>query len=169
MAVTLPLDVVRSMTIAMSDALTWNTVVGKQYVRVLEADNGYDRQLDMYLFAFAVRAVLRAESFARSLAEDAGLTDRVDRLRLARLRFDQLVPDAVQVRDILEHFDDYRQGKGRLQKGTSVTDLIEWVEHDGAGRHVLVLAARYRLSIDDGKAACDYLTHEVVEAMRVVS
>src|SRR5688572_27216842 len=93
----------RRLSVAMDDALTWNTIAGKQYVRILEAAGEYDRQMEMYLFALAVRAVLRAETLARQIVEEAGLTDRLEILRLAQAGFDGLVPHAVQVRDILDH------------------------------------------------------------------
>ncbi len=47
------------------------------------------------------------------------------------------------MRDILEHFDEYRRGRGRLQRREEMDDLLEWME-DENGSPVLVLGARFR-------------------------
>jgi len=52
-----------------------------------------------------------------------GLSD-IDRARLDRAieEFDVAVPDARHARDVLEHFDEYARGEGRLQRKT-IRDL----------------------------------------------
>src|ERR1700722_799499 len=65
------------------------------------------------------RALRRcAEMQAKELAR-LGVSD-IDRARLDRAieDFDVAVPDARHARDVLEHFDGYARGEGRLQRKT---------------------------------------------------
>jgi hypothetical protein len=153
----------RALAVAMSDALTWNTLVSKQYVRVLEANNRVDRQLDLYLFAISVRGVLRAADLARAIAQDAGMRQRVSKIDRAKGRFDSTIPDSKQVRDVLEHFDAYRRGKGDLQNDRKMDEYVEWVEQH-EGEITLVLGGTYRLPLNLTKAASDALADAVVDA-----
>ena len=54
--------------------------------------------------------------FARTLCELADDAEGKDRINRAIAAFESDLPDGKDVRDIIEHFDDYRLGIGRLQK-----------------------------------------------------
>jgi len=60
----------------------------------------------------AVRNVLRAGEFARDLATG----EQHDRLAHALAEFNSALPRAEDARNVLEHFDAYALGKGRLQR-----------------------------------------------------
>jgi len=62
---------------------------------------------DLVLFAVALRNLLRAVEWAQ--ATYAPTLDK------ALEQFQAEVPHAVDLRDVLEHFDDYEQGIGQLQ------------------------------------------------------
>lgn len=161
--------------VALYDTLEWNTIASRQYVRVLEAETSADREYDLILFALAVRQVVRGGELALRVAEEYGLVEAKTRMQEMLAAVDELLPGSVNVRDLLTHFDDYRLGRGRLQRDTKarkaeVERYFKWIEADEPGTGsapVLVLAGRYRLPSDKAMAACDALANAVSEAMRV--
>lgn len=153
-----------AIALAVTDALTWNTIVSIQQRRIATADSDFERQLDLYLFALALRGVVRAAEFARQAATSSGDDEAHDRISEALDGFTDAVPDAKHVRDILEHFDKYRLGEGRLQRRRAMDELLVWVEDAGEGP-VLVLGARYRLPVLTAVAAAGALADEVRRAL----
>jgi len=78
--------------------------------RIVDGDSGVGtRRGDMYLFAMAVRQVLRfAELALRVAPEDSrGLIGQ------AISAFEATAPDLKNIRDVLDHFDEYIMGTGR--------------------------------------------------------
>lgn len=73
-------------------------------------------QTDVYLFVLALREVLRCAEWASSHAMSHGDRARSSKIDQAKNAFDQAVPGAADVRDILTHFDCYERGKGKLQE-----------------------------------------------------
>jgi hypothetical protein len=78
----------------------------------------------MLLFAMSLRELLRCAD----LATDLGVPT-ADLLR----EFDQVAPDAKDVRDVLSHFDDYELGVGRLQKPGQATFGLMYGRHPTTG------------------------------------
>ena len=150
--------------LAVGDALTWNAHVGRQWGRVLEAPSELDLQMDLQLLAIALRGVVRAASFARQVAQDRGDSEGHTRLENAIRSFEDAVPNGKNVRDILEHFDDYRRGRGHLQRREEMGDLLEWIEEENGGP-VLVLGATFRLVAKDAVSTASRLANEVAETL----
>lgn len=71
---------------------------------------------EVYLFILALREVLRCAEWASTHTMRQGDGARASRIDQATNAFDQAVPGAADVRDILTHFDRYEQGKGKLQE-----------------------------------------------------
>jgi hypothetical protein len=67
------------------------------------------RMNDLFLYPFCLRAILR-------IAKLAGQLYQPDLIRRALLDFDQEVPHSVEIRDVLEHYDEYVLGTGKLQR-----------------------------------------------------
>jgi hypothetical protein len=85
--------------------------VGLHAQRVLRPapdSNSLDHNADAVAFAYALRDLLREVDLAIAL--------KVSGAQEARNVFDQAVPDAVAVRDVLVHVDDYMLGSGKLQQ-----------------------------------------------------
>jgi hypothetical protein len=95
---------------------------------------------------------VRAATFAHAVALRDNDVQAVQRIANAVTGFEARLPHGKDVRDILEHFDDYRLGQGRLQKKDKMGDLLQWVEDDASGP-VLVLGARYRFPASTAVAA----------------
>jgi hypothetical protein len=117
-----------SVNEAMGQVGLWSHAVQIQAIRILTDGTGMPdgmvtRQMDSYLFAVALRNLLRAASLLRTAAPSAACSG----IDLALNAFNQTVPRAVEVRDVLEHFDDYARGAGRLQ-GNGAFLINEWHE-----------------------------------------
>jgi hypothetical protein len=67
---------------------------------------------DAALLAVAVRNVLRAAELAQKVTTGA----EAAKFAAAIAKFRQVLPDAEDLRDILNHFDRYEIGQGQLQK-----------------------------------------------------
>jgi hypothetical protein len=70
-------------------------------------------EYEVALFAVALRNLIRAVEWAAK--------SHAPTLTTALKQFHQVIPNAVDVRNLLEHFDAYEQGRGRLQKLKRVT------------------------------------------------
>jgi hypothetical protein len=78
-----------------------------------QGQSGLARRADAALMLLAPRNVLRATEWSASdPREDAEDVDD------AIAAFRRLLPNLVNTRDVLEHFDDYAMGVGRLQRGS---------------------------------------------------
>lgn len=93
----------------------WLDAAELQRDRIVEnAGDGNRDRADAAFFAIAIRNVVRAADLARDY-EPASVPQALG-------AFDSAVPGAVKVRDVLEHFDDYERGKGRLQESGDLGD-----------------------------------------------
>jgi hypothetical protein len=131
-------------------------------MRVLDAPSEADRDLDLQLLAIAVRGVVRAATFGQAVADRDNDTLASQRIATALAGFESRLPHGKDVRDVLEHFDDYRLGQGHLQKKDEMGDLLQWTEDDGTGP-VLVIGGRYRLPGATAAAAAGWLANEVAQ------
>lgn len=67
------------------------------------------QQVDAYLYALALRNLVRAAEFVRNQATGPSR----GAIESEYARFQRRVPDAVHIRDVLEHFDVYKRGRDR--------------------------------------------------------
>jgi len=112
----------------------------------------------------ALHHVLRCVDWAIKDADARKEGDRSRALRAARSTFDAAVPKTKDVRDILEHFDAYEQGKGGLQDENGQPELILTTEHDEESYRLTLM---YGYTIDVG-AACEAAATLTEDAMLVL-
>ena len=98
--------------IALTVAFQWSIAVRAQAERI-RTGSGVGRFSDAYLLVLAVRNVRRAAEMA---SQHARTGDARDRIAEAIDNLDNELPGARAVRDVLEHFDEYSQGRGHLQQ-----------------------------------------------------
>jgi hypothetical protein len=108
--------------VALAHAWHWAVAARAQLRRVVEQP-GTDEQIpDAFLLIVAIRNVLRAADFAfRSFSTEQARAQLAEALG----EFDVAVPGAKQTRDVLEHFDDYSQGRGDLQHTRRATRVAD--------------------------------------------
>lgn len=147
----------------------WQHAVNLQCLRLLNEGTGMpegptSREVDAYLFAIALRNLLRAVDLVRSLVPGKEQSN-VDSAIAA---FNHAIPNAVNVRHVLEHFDAYAVGKGNLQKTVSPgVPAAIWHERDGS-THVLWVGIRgrppFRLDVRQAATAAAHLASEAISA-----
>lgn len=132
----------------------WVEGLHLQRTRVLASASGsWARQLDAHFFAVVLQNLLRAVGM--------GSQYRPEAVRRAMDRFDEAVPHVKDVRNVLEHFDEYRRGTGRLQtKGDEIPYGAFLVEIKG---ECVIFAGNKYVSVDDATRAGSALA-EVVRA-----
>lgn len=97
----------------------WAYVCEIQRERVADRSAGqFVNQADATLLAIAIRDVIRSAKWAAVLSPEV-----VD---AALATFDSKVPRAQALRDMIEHFDEYGVGTGRLQKTSEAGPLLEF-------------------------------------------
>jgi hypothetical protein len=103
---------------AVEEIALWRLAVDIQQRRIMADHEALDDLLtanaataDVRLYIVALRNLLRAVEFATEVFPEYGT-----QLRQAEQQFSQQVPDASAIRNILEHFDAYAKGIGRLHK-----------------------------------------------------
>ena len=159
----------------------WARAVRRQHDRITELSQSlnsrtpgdrerrYDMESEVALFLVAIRNLLRAVEWALSL--EPSLQQALD-------RFSKDVPNAVDLRDLLEHFDAYEQGHGNLQDGKkrtkrsgrgqrSVPEVDEyafWFEHTGTATRLLFTAG-LKLEVARADKASAELANEALSAL----
>jgi hypothetical protein len=91
--------------------------------------------VDTCLFAIALRNFLRAAELMQAVADERHARPLGDALR----RFYESAPDVKDIRDVLEHFDAYAQGRGKLQVETMPFSLLHESTGGGFRLHVIGL------------------------------
>lgn len=139
--------------------------VGLHAGRVLAGEGStLDVNADATAFAYALRDLLREVDLAIEL--------QVEGVRAARNLFDRDVPDAVAVRDVLVHIDDYMLGSGKLQQdardGTPARVgrfVAAGFYVKGEGTYRLVLTDGLELDVARARAAAVVLSDAVLEQL----
>lgn len=86
----------------------WLRALEMQQDRALQsASSDEEREVDVTLFAISLGQFVRAVEYCRPLHPH--IEGRLQ-------QFHREVPEAVHIRDVLTHFDDYDQGRGREQR-----------------------------------------------------
>ncbi len=124
---------------------TWMFATGAQAKRVQEMRDDDEPEADAWLFALAVRQVLRCVEWAIKHADASRDGSRSTALRGALRVFDSAVPNAIAVRDILSHFDEYDEGNGKLQRDGR-PELLMMYSLDGVSFD-LILMEGYSITV----------------------
>jgi len=89
-------------------------------------------------FHFLVTALTRLKKMAELVSKYSNISEGIK-------KFDEALPDLKNIRNVLEHLDEYRMGKGR-NKSVSVNGLrtimldpnrIQWLDYEINGNEVL--------------------------------
>lgn len=130
------------------EAYVLHSAVTQQGARLREnRQPGAEWMADQRLFAEALRGLLRAAEATMLVANDAG------RQSISRelAQFKAVAPAAVEIRDALEHFDDYILGVGKRSKV-----LDEYSHRYSRGQVLRVHVGPMSLDVDSSaKAATD--------------
>ena len=148
----------------------WMFGVGIQGKRALEPESHEHPQVDAYLFAIALRQLLRDVEWAIKHADEHGDEARAKEMLRALAAFDEAVPSAVDVRDVLVHFDEYERGTGRLQKrrekvGKRAPQLNIFTESDETTYWLHLLDNGHRLDVNVALDAAHELAKRVLDAL----
>jgi hypothetical protein len=115
--------------LALSHAWLW-AKAALPLAQRLDLDDGQGSGLpDAMVLLVALRNVHRAAEMAVRHLTDATARQVV---RDALAAFDAELPGLVDARDIIEHFDEYRLGKGRLQKRNPASRTADQLAEDYA-------------------------------------
>ena len=107
--------------VLLLDLLVWQRAVELAWQRTDVASfDARDQRVHLVNLVIATRNVLRISEVARDIPG----------VRAALDAFNRRVPRVKDVRDVLEHFDEYRRGKGRLQRASPFELSID-VVHRG--------------------------------------
>ena len=103
--------------LALGHAWVWARAARVPAVRMLAEGAGYE---DALLLLLALRQVLRAAEMAQAGSLQKRRARQILNSAVARFKAD--LPDLVEARDIIEHFDEYAVGKGDLQNEDRAAD-----------------------------------------------
>ena len=125
--------------------------------RVSDPPSTMTKQSDAALTLLALRNVLRAAEWcARDLQRPT--SDPMDWIA----GFHRMVPDLINARDALEHFDEYATGRGRLQRSTAESFSFSFsVGLVGP----LVNVGRFSIRMQTAKEACRWLLVKLLAAV----
>lgn len=138
-------------------AIWWRAVEvqGKRALDVQSVTN-LDARIEFYLFAIALRQLLRAVNFCRPHEPAA--------IEAAIATFDSAVPHCVNLRDVIEHFDDYELGIGKLQRQRVLLKVpSDWFEHDGTS--TIFHLPPLHLDVAEALAAAEHLADAAMDAV----
>jgi hypothetical protein len=128
-------------------AMLWARAMMRQRDRIISADVIWaaDTEIDAALFAMSLRSLLRAVYAVRDLISSEEIGEAIS-------RFDANVPNAIDIRDVLVHFDDYELGKGRIQNEARKRNCVvpyfwTWYQRT-ADNYVLRLGDSFQLDIE---------------------
>jgi hypothetical protein len=136
--------------------MQWLEAVARQSERVAAAPNTGAGQVEILLFVTALRNVIRGAE--KILGGD----------HEAVRAFHQAVPGAKDVRDMLEHFDAYVGGQGRLQERNAPQWIVSYSPTVlGGGEQIIHINEDYTLAVADAAAAARPLAFAALEAASI--
>jgi hypothetical protein len=149
----------------------YRRAVWLQHMRVLAdaTDAPDNREVDFTLFAVALRDLRRAVELVRRVAPRVAWSD----IDLALNAFDAVVPHTEDLRDVLEHFDAYATGDGKLQKGKELrpeSPVTSWTE-SRPGHYSMTVAVApgaplLTVEVNEATVAAAVLAVTVVDACK---
>jgi hypothetical protein len=147
----------------------WSSVVALvgQRLRLVEDEHPILNQADAFMFAWALRNTVRAAELCHRGAEG----EPHDAIGRALALFHKEVPDCVHIRDVIEHFDAYELGDGKLQRAKKPglqqlpSEVIIWAAKDPDGVFRLHVSAALALDVRNAQAATEGLFAEVASAL----
>lgn len=128
--------------------------------RVLNQQFPLYREIDAISFALVLRQLIRAIEALNRRVKSAEVDEALE-------EFYSKFPHEKEMRDILEHFDEYVIGEGRLQRdraraGKAPDEYWLWYEADGMN-YTLRLGANLRLNVSEVSEAAYQLSVAVRE------
>jgi hypothetical protein len=148
--------------------ITWQATTEIQCKRVLAADDMWPRQREGWIFILTLRQVVRSAEWASQHTHKHKDRARASKVDKALNRFNEALPNAVEIRDVLTHFDEYERGEGNLQRKwgrfSEAVELNRFVEH-GDGDVVIHLYPAGRMDVGQAAEAAERLADEILEAM----
>jgi hypothetical protein len=153
--------------------LFWTSVAVTSAERVLSAEDfspwGRGRRNspsvrtkaeDAALMLLALRNVLRAAEW--TAGDLSALPDADEGPQEWIAEFKRMLPGLVNARDILEHFDDYAAGRGRLQRSGPEQYHFTYYVQDG---EPVVAVGRFSLHVRLARDACRWLFIKLAAVM----
>jgi hypothetical protein len=150
-----PMDAIDPLESPISGLLAWSMAVLTTSNRLLTgSQTRIDRSADALLLMLSLRNLVRAAEWGANTARGAG---QEAARRQAVAEFRQQLPNVVDARDVLEHFDDYATGRGRLQQravqqGQDAAKYSFAVAVDGNA--VVIAVGAYRFDVRSIRDAC---------------
>lgn len=138
----------------------WARATDMQAERVLGPVGGGNKQADALLFCLSLNNLIRAAGLAVQLK--VPLADEVLDSFLGSF------PDAKSVRDIIEHFDDYELGIGKLQNSApspsgSVFSFSQ--EHPSGSYRIHLFSLGVSLDVRAARGAARTLAQEILSGL----
>lgn len=121
--------------------------------------SSFTKAHDAALMLLALRNVLRA---AEWLAHE--LSHQADDARWWIDEFNRNIPDLINARDALEHFDDYAVGRGRLQRSQPGPCSFSF---SADGTEPVVHVGQFRIKVRRASSACRELLIELMAAHEI--
>ena len=132
---------------SLANIAVWSVILQVKRLETSDTENSDFVQQPLADFHFLISALTRLRNAAELISKVAPLSSAIE-------KFDTALPDLKNIRNILEHIDDYRLGDGH-NKNVKITDLqtycfgetIEWLG--------------YKLNLNDAKKSSEVLFESI--------
>lgn len=141
--------------------LKWAEAVDLQSQRILDPTvTTMNAIVDPNLMLLALRNLVRAAEAAANHTTDQRITDAVDTFKAS-------LPGVVDMRDVVEHFDAYLEGRGKLQKRLRSPTGLPYFEtfQRQPGVFQLMVTPKFTLNVGDAAEAAIKMATDVLVAL----
>lgn len=122
----------------------WRAGLELQDKRIRDDSDRLHAQIDIDLYALILRNLVRAIEYAEKSTGDSEIKKALEKFKVT-------VPGWLNVRDFLEHFDEYSQGKGNRQKdGKAIVYGPYYAEEEQYNPNGTLIQKNYYLSFGEG-------------------
>lgn len=122
----------------------WRAGLELQDERIRDASDQLHAQIDIDLYTLILRNLIRAVEYAEKSTGDREIKKALENFKIA-------VPSWLNVRDFLEHFDDYSKGTGNRQKdGSAIVYGPYYAEEEQYNLNGTLIQKNYYLSFGEG-------------------